>query len=204
MALADGINKARYWVAVLYLENMRDDWRDCIDDIIELPFAYCVHDADIDSLSEHRKDHMHLILAFPNTTTYKHAMEVFNLLSRPGSKALNTCKAVINIRSKYDYLIHATKKAREQGKHLYDESERITGNGFDIGSYEQITQEDKNNMLRDMLDFIVDNCIKDITTFYEVYKPLANPQVFDVFKSYGGLIEKVCKGNYHRLNAISS
>ena len=99
------INKARYWVAVLYLENMVEGWRDKIDDVVEVPYAYCVHDMCRDLKSEHRKDHVHIILAFPNTTTYKHAMAVFDLLSAPGRKALNTCKAVINIRSKYDYLI---------------------------------------------------------------------------------------------------
>lgn len=32
----------------------------------------------------------------------------------------------------YDYLIHDTDKCRKLGKHQYDPSERITGNGFDI------------------------------------------------------------------------
>ena len=194
------INKARFWVAVLYLENMLDEWREKIDDLLELPFAYCIHNACVDSKSEHRKDHVHIILAFPNTTTYKHAMEVFSLLSAPDKKALNTCQAVINIRSKYDYLIHATKKAQEQGKHLYDETDRVLGNNFDIGAYEQITQEDKNRMLREMLDFCVDNAIPDISTFYTEYKPLEDAQVFDVFKTYGSLVERVCKGNFHRFS----
>lgn len=197
--MATAINKARFWVAVLYLENMLDGWQQLIDDLLELPFAYCIHNADVDSKSEHRKDHVHIILAFPNTTTYKHAMEVFDLLSAPGRRALNTCQAVINIRSKYDYLIHDTKKCREQGKHLYDAADRITGNGFDIGSYEQVTQEDKNRMLREMLDFVIDNDIRDIATFYIAYaQELADPQRFDVFKSYSSTVERICKGNHHR------
>lgn len=194
------IKKARYWVAVLYLENMIPGWEETIDDLIELPFAYCIHRADLDTKSEHRKDHVHIIIAFPNTTTYKHAMNVFSLLNAEGRRALNTCKAVINIRNKYDYLIHDTKKAREQGKHLYDPSERIEGNNFDIGAYEQVTQEDKNRMLREMLDFCVDNAIPDISTFYTEYEPLQDAQVFDVFKSYGALVERICKGNHHRMN----
>ena len=39
--------------------------------------------------SEHRKDHVHLIVAFPNTTTYKHALNVMDLLSAEGKKAIN-------------------------------------------------------------------------------------------------------------------
>jgi hypothetical protein len=40
------IAKARYWWAVLYQENMRPDWRETIDDLLQLPYAYCEHTAD--------------------------------------------------------------------------------------------------------------------------------------------------------------
>ena len=150
--MSERINKARYWQAVMYPENMVEGWQDRIADIVQVPFAYCVHSEavsythldvykrqhseDTDEKSEHRKDHIHLIIVFPNTTTYKHAMSVFGLL---GDKALNTCEACVNIRHCYDYLIHDTESCRKAGKHEYDPSERITGNNFDIGAYEQIS-----------------------------------------------------------------
>lgn len=40
------IAKARYWWAVLYQENMRPDWRETIDDLLQLPYAYCEHTAE--------------------------------------------------------------------------------------------------------------------------------------------------------------
>ena len=127
--------KARYWWAVLYQENMVDGWRDNIEELLQLPYAYCEHVADVDGKGEHRKDHVHVIIVFGNTTTYKTAMSVFKRL---GEKALNKCERVIDIRHCYDYLIHDTDKCRKLGKHQYDPSERITGNGFDIGNYEQM------------------------------------------------------------------
>ena len=51
-------------------ENMRPDWREAIDDLLQLPYAYCEHTADKDSKSEHRKDHVHIIVAKSNTTSY--------------------------------------------------------------------------------------------------------------------------------------
>ena len=36
---APKIAKARYWWAVLYQENMRPDWRETIDDLLQLPYA---------------------------------------------------------------------------------------------------------------------------------------------------------------------
>ena len=49
------IDKARFWVGVLYPENMREDWQENIGDIVQLPYAYCCHTQDKDSKSEHRK-----------------------------------------------------------------------------------------------------------------------------------------------------
>lgn len=189
------INKARYWWAVLYPENMIEDWEGRIDDLVQVPYAYCVHSKDTDEQSEHRKDHVHLILVFTNTTTRKHVMSVFRLL---GAKAVNTCQAIIDIRHAYNYLIHDTPACEKAGKHLYDPSERITGNNFDIGAYEQINQAEKNEMLREMLDFIRDNQIPDFMTFYIECEQLTDARYFDVFKSYGALIEKACKGVWQR------
>ncbi len=189
------INKARYWLGVLYPENMLEGWEVNVGDILQLPFAYCIHDSDHNINGEDRKTHVHFIVVFPNTTTYKHALSVFKLL---GEKAINKCEAAVNIRHAYDYLIHDTETCRKLGKFEYPVEARITGNNFDIGAYEQITQEDNNEMLREMLDFIVANGIQDITTFYMSFPGIDNPQYFDVFKSYGSLIERVCKGVHHR------
>lgn len=46
--------KARYWWAVLYQENMVDGWRDNIEELLQLPYAYCEHVADVDGKGEHR------------------------------------------------------------------------------------------------------------------------------------------------------
>ena len=93
---------------------------------------------------------MHLIVAFPNTTTYKHALNVMDLLSAEGKKAINKCEAVVGIRNVYDYLIHDTEDCRKKGKEQYDPSERITGNNFDIGAYEQLGTAEKNEMFLEM------------------------------------------------------
>ena len=74
--------KARYWWAVLYQENMVDGWRDNIEELLQLPYAYCEHVADVDGKGEHRKDHVHVIIVFGNTTTYKTAMSVLSGLAR--------------------------------------------------------------------------------------------------------------------------
>jgi hypothetical protein len=130
--------KARFWVGVLYPENMRPNWQEEIDNLVQVPYAYCVHDKDVTEDGDHRKTHVHMILCFPNTTTYNHAMSIYEELNDPSSSntCVNTCQRVIQIGQQYKYLIHDTEKSK--GKHQYNKSERITGNNFDIGAYEQL------------------------------------------------------------------
>lgn len=173
---------------------MPDDWEEKIADILEVPFAYCVHSKDTDSKSDHRKDHVHLIVVFPNTTTYKHALSVFKLL---GKDACNTCHACVNIRHCYDYLIHDTESCEKAGKHLYDESERITGNNFDIGAYEQVSQQEKNDILQEICDFVIGQKIVNMADFYIMFSENFGGGVyFEVMKANNALIDRLTRGNY--------
>ena len=191
------INKARFWVGVLYLENMIDNWEIEIGDLLQLPFAYCIHDQSKDSKSEHRKTHVHLIISFANTTTYNHAMGVFDLLSAPDKKAINKCEAVINVRGMYDYLIHDTDTCRKKGKELYPSENRITGNNFDIGSYEQLGVAEKNDMCKELCQAILDNEFTNFTDFFAfVMMAYEDTNYFEIVKTYSGLFERLTRGNY--------
>lgn len=185
--------KARYWVGVGYPENMVQNWQDEIGDIIQLPFAYCIHDKDLDKAKDSRKIHVHIIIVFPNTTTYKFALSVFKKL---GVNAFNTCEPVINIRSKYEYLIHDTETCKKQGKYLYDKKERIVGNNFDIGSYEQISLSQKKAMRTELSRCIIDNDICNYTDFYQYVISNFNDEYEDIVATYSGHFERLTKGNY--------
>lgn len=192
--------KNRYWVGVLYPENMRPDWEAEIGDLVELPYAYCKHTVDRDTMSEHRKDHVHLILVWPNTTTYNNAMTVFSKLSADGKKALNRIEAVINIRSKYEYLIHNTETCRKKGKELYPPDQRITGNNFDIGAYEQVGVAEKNDMCRELCKAIMDNGFTNFGDFFEFVMMAYGEDLnyFEIVKTYSGLFERLTKSNYQK------
>ncbi|MGI6128385.1 MAG: Rep family protein [Planifilum sp.] len=188
--------KARYWSGVLYPENMRSDWKDEISRVVQLPYAYCVHDKDVDKKGELRKAHVHLIVAFPNTTTQKSALDLMQSLSAPGKKAISTVEAVKNIRFMYDYIRHDTADARKQHKHLYEVEERVCGNGFDIGSYEQISLADKRKMLMDLVTTIKENDIYNFADLTDFVVAL-HPEWFDVLVSNSGFLDRLMNGRYH-------
>lgn len=193
------IDKARFWTGVLYPENMREDWKEVIGDTLQYPYAYCQHSQDKDSKSEHRKDHVHLIVAFPNTTTYKHALNVMDLLSAEGKKAINKCEAVVGIRNVYDYLIHDTEDCRKKGKEQYDPSERITGNNFDIGAYEQLGIAEKNEMFLEMGQAIREHGFTNYMDFYEyVVDTYDDMNYIEVMRAYSSHFERLTRGNHHK------
>lgn len=191
--------KTKYWTGVLYPENMLPDWEDRIGDIVQVPYAYCKHYIDKDSKSEHRKDHVHIILVFSNTTTYNHALSVFSLLSAEGKKAINYCERVINIRHMYDYIIHDTDTCRKQGKYLYSADDRIIGNNFDIGAYEQLSLTDKNDICKELCNCIINQGFTNFADFYVyVLSNYEDSNYFDILKTYSGLLERLTKGNYQK------
>lgn len=165
--------KARYWSAVVWLENLRPDWEDVIDDILEFPFAYCVHTMDKDSTSEHRKDHAHIMIAFNNTTTYNNAFNIFMKLSAEGSKCLSGLQETRNVRKQYEYLIHNTEKAKKQGKYQYPASARITGNNFDIGFFEQLSIADEEAILDEIEDIIINDNISNFLHLVKAVKSIS-------------------------------
>ena len=69
--------KNKYWWGVLYPENMIENWKDEISEKLQLPFAYCIHDKCKDEKGEHRKTHVHLIVAFKNSFTLINCIFVF-------------------------------------------------------------------------------------------------------------------------------
>lgn len=195
--------KARYWTGVLYTENMIEDWEMEIGDIVQIPYAYCVHN-DIDEVGEHRKEHVHLILVFSNTTTYNHAFKVFDKLSAAGRVCVNKIESVINIRQMYEYLIHNTETCAKKGKKLYDLECRITGNNFDIGSYEQVSMAEKNAMCLELCEMISKIGFTNFTDFYihvmSIHK--GDMAYFEIMKSYSGLFERLTKGNFQKLHKL--
>lgn len=197
--------KNRQWTAVLYNENMREDWQEEIGNLLQLPFAYCVHDKGLQlEKGERRKVHTHVILVFPAPTTYKHAAEVFSSLNAEGKRSFNTIEPVYSARHMYDYLIHDTEDCRKKAKFAFDPAERITGNNYDIGSYEQVSQADKNEMFDKLTDMILAYEITNYADFI-IRSRMDFPEeielVRDVTRAWSGYFDRLIKGVYLRGSA---
>lgn len=191
------VNKARYWWGVFYPENMLENWKDEIADRLEVPFAYCVHDKDLlADGDETRKVHVHIMVAFSNTTTRNSVKELFSRLNANGKIACPEPQNIIHVRRAYDYLIHDTDECRKKNKFQYPKSSRITGNNFDIGNFEQLGTAERADMAKELCDLIVEKGFTNFIDFYDYAMKNFDSAYFEVIKSYSGLFERLVKGNY--------
>lgn len=199
MAANKGETKVKLWSVVCYPENMREDWQEEIDDILQVPYAYAVHDIDHDSKSKHRKDHVHLIIVWGGNTTANAMINVANRLSAEGKRCCSTAEPVNDIRHCYDYLIHDTDSCRKKGKELYPESARIEGNNFDIGQLEQLSTADKQDMLFELIGAV--QC-EQFTTINDLTAWVLNQYPTEYRKiiiEYNSILERYCRGQYLKL-----
>ena len=190
--------KARYWSGICYPENMVKDWKESIGDILEIPYCYCIHDRCKDKEGNTRKEHVHIMLVFSNTTTKNHAIEVFNRLSAGSIACCPAIQQVISPRHMYNYLIHDTDDCKKKQKVLYYESERICGNNFDIGAYEQISAAEKDDMIDELCLYIIEKKVTNFSDFYLQVSKLFNREYRVLIKSHSGLFERLIKGVYHK------
>lgn len=189
------IEKARYWEGIMYPENMPKNWTELIEDSIQMPFCYCIHDKDNLMDTGDRKIHVHIIIAFSNTTTRKHALQVINLLSVEGKICCPMVEACISIRKCYEYLIHNTESSKE--KYQYKEKDRIEGNGFDIGSYEQLSQADKQKYMWDIEDIIFKDGVDNYFLLCGKVREMFGSEHYNVLIGHSGHFYRLLQGLYN-------
>lgn len=189
--------KARAWEVVLYPESMISDWQDKIAYLVQLPFAYCVHDKDLDDVNDERKIHVHVILVWGNTTTGKSVIDLAERLAGEGKRCCGGIQAIRDIRNMYEYLIHNTDDARKKNKHLYDKSERICGNNFDIGQYVQLCADEKEKMALELFDLVIEKEFINFVDFMVyVRNNFEDTNYMTVARSNASFYEKLTKGHY--------
>ena len=196
-------DKARSWVAVMYPENMVEDWETNIGDYLEVSGVYCIHDKDTDTVSEKRKVHAHIMITFSNTTTRNNATRLFAKLNAEGKQAIagGQIQPVANVRHMYEYLIHNTEACEKQRdkKVLYSKDERIEFNGFDIGLLEQLSQDDVKRMRREMFALMREKKITNYADFVDYVEDELGIEYVDLIMNSASSMGLYIKGQYHRV-----
>lgn len=95
--------------------------------------------------------------------------------------------------------VNRRRRADAKAKREADECGRIEGNNFDIGQLEQLSTKDKQDMLFELVGFIMCERFETINDFTAAALREFPEQYREIIVGYNSILERYCRGNY--LNA---
>lgn len=141
--------KKKYWAFVLYLESAPENWKE----ILQLRgIPVCIspyHDKDVNPDGTLKKPHYHIILCFPNTTTYNNVKSITDSLNQPIPISLDA------VNGYYRYLTHKDNPEKYQ----YSPEDIETLNGFSIDDFVELTYTQVKTICIYLQQLIIDNNI---------------------------------------------
>lgn len=141
--------KKKYWAFVLYLESAPANWKE----ILQLRgIPVCIspyHDKDVNPDGTPKKPHYHIILCFPNTTTYNNVKSITDSLNQPIPISLDA------VNGYYRYLTHKDNPEKYQ----YSPEDIETLNGFSIDDFVELTYTQVKTICIYLQQLIIDNNI---------------------------------------------
>ena len=87
----------------------------------------------------------------------------------------------------------------KEGQGTVPSRSRIEGNNFDIGQLEQLSTKDKQDMLFELVGFIMVEKFETINDFTTAALREFPEQYREIIVGYNSILERYCRGNY--LNA---
>lgn len=141
--------KKKYWAFVLYLESAPSNWK-VILQLRGIPVCISpYHDKDVNPDGTPKKPHYHIILCFPNTTTYNNVKSITDSLNQPIPISLDA------VNGYYRYLTHKDNPEKYQ----YSPEDIETLNGFSIDDFVELTYTQVKTICIYLQQLIIDNNI---------------------------------------------
>lgn len=144
------------WACVVYPnESLPDNWRELLGELM-IPWALSpIHDKDVNADGTPKKPHRHLLLSFHSVKTYSQVKEITDKLKAP---APQPCK---DTRGMVRYFLHLDNPEKSQ----YLREDIICGGGFDLENALRATATEEEDILDEMMDFIVEHKVKEFWEF---------------------------------------
>lgn len=145
-----GYGKSRTWACVMYQDSAPQDWEDKLR-MVGVSFAVSpLHDKDLTADRKPKKPHWHVILDWrAGSTTYATAAGISRGILK-GTIPI----PLVSPRGYYRYFCHLDNPKKAQ----YDQKDIITGNGFDIGDFLELTAQEKSELRRKIIKDIIIPC----------------------------------------------
>lgn len=173
--------KGRHFSYVIYPDSAPADW---IEQLKNIGLAFVVsplHNRDINADGTKKKDHWHIIVSWGNTTTYRAAKGLCNILNCPIPQMLRNCNGM------YRYLTHKDNPE----KHQYKEQPKCYN-----GWVRPLDNADVANIKREIWQMIY---IEDCQEYGELLMMCEQrgPEFFEIASRNTLFFKSVCDGYRH-------
>lgn len=171
--------------------SVPDDW---IDTLKKSGLKYAIsplHDKDLleDNSGKTKKPHYHIIVCYGNPTTFNNVKSLTDRLNAPIPQPLE------QIRGYYRYLTHKDNA----DKYQYDEKDIITGGGFNIMDYVELTRNEIVRVKMELQKLIIE---KNFIEYAEFMDYLMNEQMlmeYDIASSNTYFFDKYISSKRHSI-----
>ena len=160
-------NRTRNYATVVYPESAPINWMSTLEEHCVSAFISPLHDKDVDSENNPKKEHYHVMILFEGCKTHEQAKEIFDSIGGVG------VEAVKNSRAYARYLCHLDNKDKFQ----YDINDVISLSGADYNTMISLAK-DKYTAIGEMIEF----CLANDMISYAMLLLYAKKNRFDWFK----------------------
>lgn len=177
--------KGRHYAFVVYPESAPADWIEQLQ-FTGLPFVVSpLHDKDVNPDDTPKKPHYHVIVSWGNTTTFRSARGLCDMLNCPKPQLLKNCNGM------YRYLTHKDNPEKYQ----YEELPK-TYNGW----VRPLDSSDIANIKEEIWKFIFEYDCNEYATLLFICKTKGS-EYFDVASKHTMFFKSVCDG--YRSNPVN-
>lgn len=207
----------RYWTCVLFVPDLKVNWKQILGDELTYPaVAYSplhhgnykpkyddkIELSDLFEKHEYKgKDHYHLVLQAPNTTTENHIQGLCNRLYKeyaPRVEAVGNPLGIIN------YLIHWGEKYKHKEQFCFDgfpDYDLITcDNGFDLTEFiEKQTKKDLERNFDLLMQIIAETHITEFWDLSDYLYKNNMRQLLYITRHHSNYCDKLLRSFNHTL-----
>lgn len=178
--------KSRTWACIMYKDSAPADWEDRLR-MIGVSFAVSpLHDQDKTATGAMKKPHWHVILDWPGgSTTYQVARGITQGVLK-GTIPI----PLVSPRGYFRYFTHLDNPNKAQ----YDRKDIITGNGFDIGDFLELTSQEKAEIRYKLLEFVIK---ADIVEYWDLL-------TYAMYNEDAATLDYVCSNTMFWVAALRS
>ena len=182
-------NRARQWSFIGYPgESLPDNYAEILSDEMHLCWAESpVHDADLNGDGSEKKKHIHFALVFDGMKSFDQVKEITDRLHCPIPQRCRNLKGLLR------YFIHMDNPE----KHQYSVDDIKLHGGFEVDDIFKKSYSENRVILKEILDFCVDNNITDFCDLVEIVFKMDNNEWFDLLTNRNTLfISQYLKSRY--------